>query len=78
MNKYEYCFHGFHGEPGRFKHRLTRYCKEGHWYDSKTDIRLTNERCLDWFDRCEELSPRRRRGGWEPKVGWEPKSAKWM
>lgn len=68
MNKYEYCFHAWHGEPGKHKHHLTNYCKEGYALDSKTDERLNNnDRCVDWFGRCDELRPCKKQGGWVPR-----------
>lgn len=81
MNHYEICFKGWCGEPGKRKHRLTNYCKEGYPTDSKTDLRfssegLNNERCVDWYGRCSELKPCKKSGGWEPKVRWEPKRGK--
>lgn len=76
MNKYEQCFQEWHGVPGKRKHFLTNYCKDGYATDSKTDKRQNNERCVDWHYRCDELKPRKPRGGWEPKVRWEPKRGK--
>lgn len=76
MNHYEICFQAWCGEPGRFKHKLSNYCKEGYRTNSETDERQSNEKCPDWVSRCSELRPRKRRGGWEPKVSFEPKRGK--
>lgn len=69
MNKYELCFQAWSGDHGRRKHHLTYYFREGFRTDSQTDKRLSNKRSVDWFDRCDELKPPRRCGGWEPKSG---------
>ena len=71
MNKYELCFHSSHGEPGKHKHFLTYYCKEGYRRDSKTDERLADVPwCKYWFTwngGCSDLKPRKVRGGWVPR-----------
>lgn len=68
MNKYELCFHAWHGELGKRKHFLTTYCKEGFRTDSKTDARLSNKRCVDWYGSwnggCSDLKPRKSSGAW--------------
>ena len=75
MNHYELCFKAYCGEAGKRKHHLTDYCKEGYTTDSKTDQRISYERCEDWLPRCSELKPPRRHR-WEPKVVFEPKRGK--
>jgi len=71
MNKYELCFHSFHGEPGKHKHFMTTYCKEGFTINSKTDERrLDIPRCQDWLTwngGCSDLKTRKVRGGWVPR-----------
>lgn len=61
MNKYEICFESYQGDPGKRKHPLTDYCKEGYRFDSKTDKPLDIPRCQDWYGSwngsCSDLKP---------------------
>ncbi|EHQ92334.1 hypothetical protein DesyoDRAFT_5409 [Desulfosporosinus youngiae DSM 17734] len=71
MSKKELCFYSWHGEPGKRKHFLSNYCKEGFHYDSKTDKRLDLPICQDWFGDwsggCCDLKERKTRGSWVPR-----------
>lgn len=56
-NKYELCHMAFYGMQGKLnKHG---YCKNGLFYDSKTDRLLNPEVCPDWnCKRCKSLKHR--------------------